>query len=82
MLTRARAPSRGQFDFVKTMMQNQKPDPLTGSLPYKSSLDCVVQTTASGGPLRFYAGFPTFYARIAPHAMLTLIAQDQRKKWR
>ncbi|CAK0901251.1 unnamed protein product, partial [Prorocentrum cordatum] len=29
-----------------------------------------------GGPLRFYAGFPTFYVRIAPHAMITLIAQD------
>lgn len=33
-----------------------------------------------GGPLRFYAGFPTYYVRIAPHAMLTLIAQDFIKK--
>ena len=31
--------------------------------------------------MRFYAGFPTFYARIAPHAMITLIAQDHIKKW-
>ena len=35
---------------------------------------------AEGGPLRFYAGFPTYYVRIAPHAMLTLIAQDFIKK--
>ena len=35
---------------------------------------------ATGGPLRFYAGFPTYYVRIAPHAMLTLIAQDFIKK--
>jgi solute carrier family 25 oxoglutarate transporter 11 len=35
---------------------------------------------AEGGPLRFYAGFPTFYVRIAPHAMITLIAQDAIKK--
>lgn len=34
-----------------------------------------------GGPLRFYAGFPTFYARIAPHAMFTLIAQDLLKRY-
>jgi len=68
------------FDFVKTQMQKQKPDPVTGELKYKSSMDCVMKTMAEGGPLRFYAGFPTFYVRIAPHAMITLIAQDQVKK--
>merc|ERR1711874_161720 len=68
------------FDFVKTMMQKQKPDPATGLLKYKSSVDCAVQVMKEGGPLRFYAGFPTFYVRIAPHAMITLIAQDAIKK--
>ena len=32
---------------------------------------------ASGGPLKFYTGFPTYYVRIAPHAMFTLIILDQ-----
>merc|ERR1719168_483154 len=64
------------FDFVKTMMQKQKPDPVTGELQFKSSIDCAMKVMAEGGPLRFYAGFPTFYVRIAPHAMITLIAQD------
>merc|ERR1719433_2165188 len=64
------------FDFVKTQMQKQKPDPVTGELQYKSSIDCAMKIMVEGGPLRFYAGFPTFYVRIAPHAMLTLIAQD------
>merc|ERR1712060_1002426 len=64
------------FDFVKTMMQKQKPDPVTGELPFKGFIDCAMKIMAEGGPLRFYAGFPTFYVRIAPHAMLTLIAQD------
>merc|ERR1711870_5770 len=64
------------FDFVKTQMQKQKPDPVTGELMYKSSVDCATKIMAEGGPLRFYAGFPTFDVRIAPHAMLTLIAQD------
>mmetsp|Transcript_66301 Transcript_66301/g.194045 ORF Transcript_66301/g.194045 Transcript_66301/m.194045 type:complete len:297 (-) Transcript_66301:319-1209(-) len=68
------------FDFVKTQMQKQKPDPVTGELQYKSSLDCAMKIMKEGGPLRFYAGFPTFYVRIAPHAMLTLIAQDYIKK--
>jgi solute carrier family 25 oxoglutarate transporter 11 len=68
------------FDFVKTQMQKQKPDPVTGELKYKGSIDCAMKIMAEGGPLRFYAGFPTFYVRIAPHAMITLIAQDAIKK--
>merc|ERR1711988_1785372 len=66
------------FDFVKT--QKQKPDPVTGELQYKSAMDCAMKTMKEGGPLRFYAGFPTFYVRIAPHAMITLIAQDNIKQ--
>merc|ERR1712050_605319 len=67
------------FDFVKTQIQKMKPD-AQGNLPYKNSLDCAMKMMAEGGPLRFYAGFPTYYFRIAPHAMITLIAQDQVKK--
>merc|ERR1712232_1367563 len=69
------------FDFVKTQMQKQKPDPVTGELQYKNALDCAMKTMKEGGPLRFYAGFPTFYVRIAPHAMITLIAQDGIKRF-
>merc|ERR1712014_154697 len=68
------------FDFVKSQMQSQKPCPTTGELPYKSSIDCAMKIMAEGGPLRFYAGFPTFCVHIAPHAMITLIAQDFIKK--
>lgn len=68
------------FDFVKTQLQKQKPDPVTGELQYKSAMDCVGKVMKEGGPLRFYAGFPTFYFRIAPHAMITLILQDRIKK--
>jgi len=68
------------FDFVKSQMQSQKPCPTTGELPFKSSIDCAMKIMAEGGPLRFYAGFPTFYVRIAPHAMITLMAQDFIKK--
>jgi solute carrier family 25 oxoglutarate transporter 11 len=60
------------FDFVKTSLQKQ------GSA-FTGPFDCVTKTLAAGGPLRFYAGFPTYYFRIAPHAMLTLIAADKIK---
>jgi len=67
------------FDYVKTQMQRQKPN-AEGVLPYSSSIDCAMKTLATGGPLRFYAGFPTYYIRIAPHAMLVLIMQANAKK--
>jgi len=67
------------FDFVKTQIQKQKPDPVTGELPFKSPLDCAKKQIKAGGITRLWAGFPTYYVRIAPHAMITLIAQDQIK---
>lgn len=64
------------FDYVKTQLQKQKPLP-DGTLPFKGFGDCCAKTMASGGPLKFYTGFPTYYVRIAPHAMFTLIILDQ-----
>lgn len=68
------------FDYVKTQVQKAKPDPVTGELPFKGPLDCAMQQVKKGGITRLWTGFPTYYVRIAPHAMITLIAQDQVKK--
>ena len=63
------------FDFVKTRLQKQSKGP-DGRLPYKGMLDCFGKVIREEGPLRFYRGFGTYYARIAPHAMITLIVAD------
>jgi len=68
------------FDYVKTQLQKMQPLP-DGTMPYKGALDCAAKTFATGGPLKFYTGFPTFYVRIAPHAMITLVAQDALASW-
>jgi len=68
------------FDYVKTQVQKMVPDPATGAMPYKGPLDCAMQQVKKGGPLVFYAGFPVFYVRMAPHAMISLIMQDNIKK--
>jgi len=68
------------FDYVKTQVQKMKPDPVTGELPFKGPIDCAMQQVKNGGITRLWTGFPTYYVRIAPHAMITLIAQDQVKK--
>ncbi|CAE8587122.1 unnamed protein product [Polarella glacialis] len=68
------------FDYVKTQVQKMKPDPLTGKMPFAGPVDCALQQMKQGGVTRLWTGFPTYYFRIAPHAMITLIAQDQVKQ--
>jgi len=68
------------FDYVKTQVQKMKPDPVTGKLPFAGPIDCAMQQVKAGGVTKLWTGFPTYYVRIAPHAMITLIAQDQIKK--
>lgn len=63
------------FDFVKTRLQKQQRAP-DGTLPYKSMVDCFQKVAKDEGILRFYRGFSTYYVRIAPHAMVTLIVAD------
>ncbi|KAL1960333.1 hypothetical protein VTO42DRAFT_8293 [Malbranchea cinnamomea] len=64
------------FDFIKTRLQKQQRDPTTGQLPYKGVFDCAKKVAKHEGWLRFYRGFGTYYVRIAPHAMVTLIVVD------
>lgn len=63
------------FDFVKTRIQKQKPGP-DGKMPYRNSMHCVSRVIAEEGPFAFYRGFLTYYFRIAPHVMITLVAYD------
>ena len=63
------------FDNAKTKMQRMVPD-ANGKLPYKHIFDVIGKSVANEGFARLWVGFPTFYFRIAPHAMLTLLMQD------
>lgn len=63
------------FDNAKTKMQRMVPGP-DGKLPYRHIFHCLQQTISHEGFARMWVGFPTFYFRIAPHAMLTLLMQD------
>lgn len=64
------------FDFVKTQLQKQQPLP-DGTMPYKGMADCFAKTVAEGGPLKLWTGFPTYYVRIAPHAMIVRRARQR-----
>ncbi|KAF8725559.1 hypothetical protein HU200_020093 [Digitaria exilis] len=68
------------FDYVKTQIQKMQPD-ANGKYPYTGSLDCAMKTFKSGGPFKFYTGFPVYCVRIAPHVMMTWIFLNQIQKF-
>ncbi|TVU22794.1 hypothetical protein EJB05_32513 [Eragrostis curvula] len=68
------------FDYVKTQIQKMQPD-ANGKYPYTGSLDCAMKTLKSGGPFKFYSGFPVYCVRIAPHVMMTWIFLNQIQKF-
>lgn len=63
------------FDYVKTQIQKMQPD-AAGKYPYTGSVDCAVKTLKTGGPLRFYTGFPVYCVRIAPHVMVCSLSMS------
>ena len=69
------------FDLVKCRMMNMRVDPATGEFPYKNVLDCGLKIFKEEGVLTFWRGYWTFYARSAPHAMISLLMKDVFNNW-
>ena len=63
------------FDNVKTKFQRMAKGP-DGQYPYSSFSDCFMQTLKNKGFAGYYVGFSTYVVRIAPHAIITLLATD------
>ena len=63
------------FDNIKTKLQKMKAGP-DGVMPYNGLLDCFSKTIKREGIRGFWTGYPTFYMRVAPHAMITLILDN------
>lgn len=68
------------FDLIKSRLMAQRPDPMTGEMPYKSVMDCITKIVRTEGPLGFYNGFSAYYGRCAPHAMIVLLSKDSITK--
>lgn len=49
---------------------------VNGVLPYKGFVDCFGKSIANEGVKGLWTGLPTFYSRMAPHAMITVLLQD------
>ena len=67
------------FDNIKTKMQKQKAGP-DGKIPYPNIASCITKSLAKEGVTGFWAGLPTYYFRVGPHAIITLLAAEQYRK--
>lgn len=63
------------FDNIKTKMQKMAKD-AHGNYPYRGVIHCFQKSIQREGFLGLWVGYPTFYARVAPHSMLVLLIQD------
>lgn len=67
------------FDNIKTKLQKMKRAP-DGTFPYTGIMDCVMKTAAREGVTGFWAGLPTYYFRVGPHAIITLVSAEFLRK--
>lgn len=51
-----------------------------GTFPYNGLLDCARKTAAREGITGFWAGLPTYYFRVGPHAIVTLLTAEFLRK--
>lgn len=63
------------FDNIKTKLQKMKRLP-DGTMPYTGFFDCVAKTASREGVLGFWAGLPTYYFRVGPHSVITLLTAE------
>ena len=47
-----------------------------GIMPYKNIFDAIQKSIKNEGVAGLWVGYPTFYFRIAPHVMITLLIND------
>jgi solute carrier family 25 oxoglutarate transporter 11 len=63
------------FDNVKTKFMRMKKNK-DGVFPYTGFFDCFAKSVKNEGFGGLWAGLSTYYMRIAPHAMITVLLQD------
>ena len=61
------------FDLIKSRLMAQKPDPITGEMPYRGIVDCAVKIAKADGPIGFSSGFTAYYGRCVSFSFWMLV---------
>jgi len=63
------------FDNTKTKIQRMKAN-AEGKMPYDGIIDCFKKSIKKEGFPKLWVGFSTFYVRVAPHAIISLLINE------
>jgi len=68
------------LDISKTRIQNMKPDPATGKMPYSGTFDALRQIATKEGVLALWKGFPPYFLRSGGHTVFMFLFKEQYTK--
>lgn len=68
------------FETTKNRMAFQKADPVTGQLPYTSTVQSIRTIIRTEGPLALWAGFPPYYLRCGGHTVFMFMSIEWLRK--
>eukprot|EP00931_Biecheleriopsis_adriatica_P063846 TRINITY_DN38740_c0_g1_i1.p1 TRINITY_DN38740_c0_g1~~TRINITY_DN38740_c0_g1_i1.p1 ORF type:complete len:295 (+),score=67.92 TRINITY_DN38740_c0_g1_i1:55-939(+) len=68
------------FESAKNRMASQKPDPETGKLPYRGTMQTIQSVAGKEGALALYNGFLPYFLRCGGHTVLMFFAVEKMQK--
>eukprot|EP01125_Pyxidicula_operculata_P001975 TRINITY_DN11961_c0_g1_i1.p1 TRINITY_DN11961_c0_g1~~TRINITY_DN11961_c0_g1_i1.p1 ORF type:complete len:302 (-),score=42.55 TRINITY_DN11961_c0_g1_i1:19-924(-) len=68
------------FETAKNHMAFQKPDPVTGILPYRGTFQTIGAVSAQKGVLSLWNGYLPYYGRCGGHTVFMFIAVEQLRR--
>ncbi|CAE8709366.1 unnamed protein product [Polarella glacialis] len=68
------------FESAKNRMASQKPDPVTGKLPYTGTIQTITSVARAEGSLAQYNGFFPYFLRCGGHTVLMFFAVEKMQK--
>ncbi|CAE7329819.1 misc-1 [Symbiodinium natans] len=69
------------FESAKNRMASQKPDPETGKLPYRGTMQTIQAVAGKEGAAALYNGFMPYCLRCGGHTVLMFFAVEELQKW-
>jgi len=68
------------FETAKNRMAFQKPDPVTGIMPYRSAIQTITTIAKAEGTLKLWAGFAPYYLRCGGHTVFMFMSVEWLRK--
>ena len=68
------------LETTKNRMAFQKADPITGIMPYRTTIQTITEIAKKEGVFKLWAGFPPYYMRCGGHTVMMFISVEWLRK--